>query len=147
MIVECLTLTVMYTFRVLEDKSWTTYNLYTKKLDIFTLLLYILKYLTLFLKNAENYDIVEHMFSVLWKIVKLHSNFQTQLNFSWLEKELTLFSHGRRKKKEGTSWGWAVPSSGQALTCLALNRSLFSLIDQPAKMGYEFNFGAFTLLL
>ena len=33
-------------------------------------------------------------------IVKLHSNLQTQLNFSWLEKELTLFSHGR-KRKEG----------------------------------------------
>ena len=36
--------------------------------------------------------------------VKLHSNLQTQLNFSWLEKELTLFSHGRRKegrKEEG----------------------------------------------
>ena len=25
-------------------------------------------------------------------IVKLHSNLQTGLNFSWLEKELTLFS-------------------------------------------------------
>ena len=24
---------------------------------------------------------------------------QTQLNFSWLEKELTLFSHGRRRKE------------------------------------------------
>ena len=36
--------------------------------------------------------------------VKLHSNLQAQLNFSWLEKELTLFSHGRRKegrRKEG----------------------------------------------
>jgi len=33
--------------------------------------------------------------------VKLHSNLQTQLNFSWLEKELTLFSHGRRKEEEG----------------------------------------------
>ena len=32
-------------------------------------------------------------------IVKLHSNLQTQLNFSWLEKELTLFSHGRRKEE------------------------------------------------
>ena len=34
-------------------------------------------------------------------IVKLHSKLQTQLNFSWLEKELTLFSHGRRRKEEG----------------------------------------------
>ena len=30
--------------------------------------------------------------------VKLHSNLQTQLNFSWLEKELTLFSHRRREE-------------------------------------------------
>ena len=34
-------------------------------------------------------------------VVKLHSNLQTQLNFSWLENELTLFSYGR-KKEEGT---------------------------------------------
>ena len=33
-------------------------------------------------------------------IVKLHSNLQTQLKFSWLGKELTLFSHGGRKKEE-----------------------------------------------
>ena len=44
----------------------------------------------------------------IFHFVKLHSNLQTQLNFSWLEKELTLFSHGRRregrrkKKKEPT---------------------------------------------
>ena len=37
---------------------------------------------------------------ILTFIVKLHSNLQTQLNFSWLEKELTLFSHGRRRKEE-----------------------------------------------
>ena len=33
-------------------------------------------------------------------IVKLHSNLQTQLNFSWFEYELTLFSTGRRRRKE-----------------------------------------------
>ena len=33
--------------------------------------------------------------------VKLHSNLHTQFNFSWLEQELTLFSHGRRRRKEG----------------------------------------------
>ena len=39
-------------------------------------------------------------------IVKLHSNLQTQLNFSGLEKELTLFSHGRRRRrKEGRKEG------------------------------------------
>ena len=31
--------------------------------------------------------------------VKLHSNLQTQLNFSWLEWELTLFSHGIKGKE------------------------------------------------
>ena len=31
-------------------------------------------------------------------IVKLHPNLQTQLNFSWLEKELTVFSHGRKEE-------------------------------------------------
>ena len=36
-------------------------------------------------------------FYVYVYVVKLHSNLQTQLNFSWLEKELTLFSY------EGTS--------------------------------------------
>ena len=40
--------------------------------------------------------------------VKLHSNLETQLKFTWLEKELTLFSHGRRnegrrkEEEEGT---------------------------------------------
>ena len=33
-------------------------------------------------------------------IVKLHSNLQTQLNFSWFELELTLFSYGRKKEEE-----------------------------------------------
>ena len=32
--------------------------------------------------------------------VKLHSNLQPQLNFSWLEKELTLFFHGGSKEEE-----------------------------------------------
>ena len=32
--------------------------------------------------------------------VKLHSNLQTQLNFSWLEKELTLFSHGSTSPRQ-----------------------------------------------
>ena len=31
--------------------------------------------------------------------VKLHSNLQTQLNFSWFEWELTLFSHGRTRRR------------------------------------------------
>ena len=33
-------------------------------------------------------------------IVKLHSNLQTQLNFSWLEEALALFSHSKMNKKE-----------------------------------------------
>ena len=50
-------------------------------------------------------------------------------------------------REENTSLGCAVPSSGQASTSLALIRALFSLIDLHAIVSYEFNFGAFTLLL
>ena len=32
-------------------------------------------------------------------VAKLHSKLQTQFNFSWLEKDLTLFSHGRRRRR------------------------------------------------
>ena len=39
-----------------------------------------------------------NFYSTVIFIVPFHSNLQTQLNFSWLELELTLFSHG---KKEG----------------------------------------------
>ena len=43
--------------------------------------------------------------------VKLHSNLQTQLNFSWFEEELTLFSHGKRKKEEeGPTPSFLLPS-------------------------------------
>ena len=34
------------------------------------------------------------------EIVKLPSNLQTQLNFSWFELELTLFSHGMKEEEE-----------------------------------------------
>ena len=49
-------------------------------------------------------------------IVKLHSNLQTQLNFSWLEKELTLFSHGR--KEEGR----------RKVTVLWVSRGCFKIV-------------------
>ena len=42
----------------------------------------------------------EILIQLILIFVKLHSNLQTQLNFSWLKKELTLFSHGR-KEEEG----------------------------------------------
>ena len=35
-------------------------------------------------------------------IVKLHSNLQTQLNFSWFEQELTLFSHRTTRRTTHT---------------------------------------------
>ena len=33
-------------------------------------------------------------------IVKLHSNLQTQLNFSWLELELTLFPLSQQQEEQ-----------------------------------------------
>ena len=44
-----------------------------------------------------------------------------------------------------TSWGWAVPSSGQASTSLALIVSLFSLFSETSVGGWE-GFGRFGLV-
>ena len=63
---------------------------------------------------------------VVVDIVKLHSNLKTQLNFSWLEKELILFSHGRRRK-EGTNPHLAFSRMNDP-TCLIFSDFLVSVL-------------------
>ena len=85
------------------------------------------QHLTLLICYVPTITLFWNVFSAIWNVVKLHSNLQTQLNFSWFESELTLFSHGRRWRKEGRNNPHLAFSRRNDPTCLIFGDCLLGV--------------------